>query len=116
MSRSADIAARVAPWAGLITGPLGWALNQQVGSNMIYARCELGGTGSSLLLGLTGVAVALAGGAWSWTVWRRGPPQEREADAPPRFLASLSLMSAGLFALAILFQTLAGLFLEGCWR
>jgi hypothetical protein len=98
------------PWAGIIGAATGWFLTQQVGSNLVQDRCDLGEWWIVGLLGLLGLSLALSGSLLALKVWRRG---EAESEAR-RFLALLSAMLGGLLSIAILFQTVAGFIIPQC--
>ena len=58
------------------------------------------------------------GGALSWRAERSGGAAfkpEREVETE-RFVATLGMLAAGLFALVILMQGSAGLIIDGCVR
>jgi hypothetical protein len=69
--------------------------------------------GAALVLAL----VALAGGVLSWRARRATPPAPREVGGRPHhFLATIGVLAAGLFALAIALQGAAGFVFTGCER
>jgi hypothetical protein len=103
---------RLSPWAAALASAFAWALHQQVLGDLLHFDCRRGGAWTGLAVGVAcllliagGVAVTLA---------------SRQADgwgsATRRFVASVSLMAAGLFVLPVLLQTLAGFVLPGCTR
>lgn len=103
-------AARVRPWAALLLPPLAW-YGFEVGlGSVLKVHCApvgawLGLTWGVVSLALCGVAMALA-----WPCAR--PASDR---TPPRaWLARVALLLAGIFALAIAFQTLAVLIVPPC--
>ncbi|HWH18468.1 MAG TPA: hypothetical protein VNT77_09080 [Allosphingosinicella sp.] len=100
----------LAPWAGLIGGALGWALSHQVGSILAQDRCQESGPLTVLLICLLGLVITAGGAFFSWRLWRR----REDLPGTRSFLSLLSMFSAGLFALAILFQALAGLIIPSC--
>lgn len=104
-------------WAGLIGGPLAWALHHQGGSNFNYADCRAWGGGAVALTGALAL-LAVSAAAWvSWSAWRKAGGAAGVSHEPPgRFVAGLSLMTAALFALTILIQTAAGLLVPACMR
>jgi hypothetical protein len=59
--------------------------------------------------------VALAGGLLSWRAWQR-PDSASRPPRTERFIATVSLAMAILFALIILLQGTAGLVFNGCER
>lgn len=104
-------------WAGLFGGAVGWALHHQVGSTSNFARCPIADGRLDLVVGLASLMIVLLSGWLSWTAWRRGGGEtlaSHEADG--RFLPAVSIMAAGLFALTIVTQMVAGLIVPACWR
>jgi hypothetical protein len=104
-----------APWAGLFLGALAWAAHHQAGSNTVYWDCQLGGALLTGGLGLVCGLVAAGGGLVSW-LSREAPPSSHGRPESRAFAAMVSVMGAGVFLLAIGFQTLAGFVIPGCQR
>ena len=103
-------AAMAAPWAGLVTSPVVWYAHQQGLGDVVYFRCGLANTATTLVASLAAVVLLALAGAWSAsTLKARGPEL-------PRFAALASLLAVCLFGLAILFQTLAGVIIPACAR
>ena len=103
---------RLAPWAAAIAGALAWATHQQLLGDLLHFDCRRGGAWTGLGVGmacilLIGVGVAATLGSRSADGW---------GGATRRFVASVSLMAAGLFLLAVLLGIVAGFFLPGCAR
>jgi hypothetical protein len=96
---------RLATCAGLISGPLLWAMNTQLGEILPYAEC-----GWSLhpmvLVSILAASLSLASGYVSW----RNPWQGHAG----RFWAGVCALLGVVFAL--LLQAGAGLVLTGCER
>ena len=102
---------RLSPWAGVLIPPAAWALHHQLGSDLIFYDCRLGGSALIALLGL-GMAVVTAGaGLLSWVSRDRS-----ERSGVRTFAAMLGALTAGLFLLALAFQTEAALLLPACHR
>ena len=105
----------VIPWAGWIGGFLGWALSDQVGSDLAQADCTKAHPLLMVAIGLIGAAIAIGGGAIAFRHWWR---TDHETDRPfagnHRFLAGVSALAAGIFTLAILFQTLSTIIIPQC--
>jgi hypothetical protein len=104
----------LAPWAGGAVAPAAWYGQQQGLGLVTYFGCAAAGPVVVVLVGLVAAAAATAAGWWSAGEWlgREATP----AVDHRRFVAGISVLMAGLFLLAIAFQTLAGLFLPGCAR
>jgi hypothetical protein len=101
-------------WAGWIAGPVGWAAHQQVSSMVNYWDCTVGRPWLVIGLGLACALMVAAGGALSW----RGLRNFGRADGSGngRFIAMMGLLTAGIFLVAVIAQTMAGLAFTGCER
>lgn len=105
------------PWAGLVAGLLGWALPDQIASNIIQENCRLGGPLLVGGTGLLGAMLALAGGRLSYGVWRATPAAgEAIGSGTRRFIAGVSALAALIFLGAIILQTMAGFIIPACHR
>jgi hypothetical protein len=104
----------LAPWAGVTVAPAAWFVQQQGLGQLTYFACGTAGPWTVVLSGLAALAATLAAGLWSLSAWRDGEAKP-EFDVR-RFVALGSVMAAGLFALAVVFQSLAGLLIPGCAR
>lgn len=104
-------------WAGLVSGPAAWAISTQGNYSLAPWECEQ--RISAVPYTAVGLAVlALAGGVLSWRAWQMEGAafkDKRQANTE-RFVASISMMAAGLFAGVILLQGAAALILDGCTR
>jgi hypothetical protein len=99
------------PSAGLYAGPVAWLVSTQANYSLATLDCEVDIPIVPIVaLGL--IAISLFGCFLSWREpiipWRDGHPH--------RFVAAIGIAMALLFALAILLQGAAGLFLSGCER
>ena len=105
------------PWAGLIAGLLGWALPDQIASNIIQENCRLGGPLLVGGTGLLGALLALAGGWLSYGVWREARA-DGDAIGPGtrKFIAGVSALAALIFLGAIVLQSIAGFIIPACHR
>ena len=97
------------PWSGVIGGFLGWAFTDQFGSNFSFDMCQNADPVLMGLVGLAGLLVALGGGFFSWRVWRNGGETETR-----QFLAMVTALSALLFAISIVFQTVSSFIIPRC--
>lgn len=103
---------RIGPWLGLMIAAITWALHHQLGSQAAFGHCLPGQGEFTALAGLALVAINAAAG---WISFRAGSLTPASGLAQTRrFGASLSLCGAGLFSLAILFQTAAALIVPLC--
>ena len=104
-------------WGGLLAGPLAWAVSTQFNYILVPWQCTRAAPivpAVSLVL----AALSLVGGAFSWRAERSGgatfkPDREVETE---RFVATLGMLAAALFALVILMQGSAGLIIDSCIR
>jgi hypothetical protein len=98
------------PWSGLIAVLLGWALTHQIGSNSSFDRCAATGPLPMALLGAVGIAILLAGALLSHRAWKRA------SETPARrFLGLVGTGMCGLFAAALVFQTLSSFIIPRCF-
>ncbi|MBR0645406.1 hypothetical protein [Plastoroseomonas hellenica] len=101
--------------AGLLAGPMCWAIVTQAGQILPYAECRTQWPWS-LPLALAGAALSAAS---AWLAWRGLALQrggERRRDSAFALIASLGAMLGLLFALAMLLQALGPMVLTGCER
>ena len=99
-------------WFGICCGPIGWALNTELGYALASDACRSRFTGLLLSAALS-VAIALAGLVPAW-------PHVRGAHQPGgelnQFLAKVAAGSSCLFAFIIAAQAAAALVFDGCER
>jgi hypothetical protein len=122
----------------LAAGPAAWSgqliIDYAVASELCFGRGApratppaSGWTPEHLLLlavNLACLALAAAGGIAALAAWRRtrrdGPGEAAgpaaASRARRRFLAVCGVLSASVFAVAILFNTASPLFVSSCWR
>ncbi len=99
-------ASSLAPWSGLIAGPVLWALHHQLGSDAAYWHC----TQDARWIGIGIGAVCIAGAAAAtWISYAStrpiaNPPQPQETR---RFTAWISAAGGALFTFALILQTIA---------
>lgn len=104
---------RIRHWAGWIGGIAGWALSDQAGSELAQFDCVRAHPGVMIAIGLAGLAIVAAGCLAAWPHWRRetrGP----DIGMVHRFIAGTGLLAGAIFALAIVFQTVAALIIPQC--
>ena len=102
---------RVRPWVALLLLPAAW-YGFEVGlASVLKADCQAAGGWFGLAWGLASLAVCGAAMAIAWPLAHRGSGEH----TPPRaWLARVALLLAGIFALAIAFQTLGILIVPAC--
>jgi di/tricarboxylate transporter len=107
-ARLRDAREKVLPWTGMLAAGLGWALTDQLGSNLVFYKCGAAHPLLMIAIGLVGLAATFLGGLVSW--------RQREREQGGRhFVALIGAMMAVLFAVAIFLQTAASLFLPRCF-
>jgi hypothetical protein len=99
------------PWAGLALGTAGFFLAHQIGSDATFQDCLVGSTWVVLLGTIIGLALIAVGALASWRVYA-----DRGEGPPRRTVAVVSVMAAGLFALAVVLPFIAALIIPGCWQ
>jgi hypothetical protein len=111
--------AKQAPLIGLLVGASAWAISTQLGYSLVSRNCDLAG-GVVPLIAAICLAMAVTGGALSLPAWSADERQIVRAgggDARPRrFFAVITVLTALVFALAILLQGVASLIVSGCQR
>lgn len=101
----------LAPWVGLLVAPAAWAVDHQVGSDLVMYDCRLADGTGVLALGVAMAVLSLAAGLVSWI--SRPAAGARQLRA---FVAYLGAMAGALFFMALAYQTLAVLMLPACHR
>jgi hypothetical protein len=103
-------------WAGVLLGPLGWALHLQVSYTLAAFACEdvwrltLHTTFAiSLAIALTGLFVAWG----NWRVSKDAAPEGNRLDRS-RFMAVAGIGLSAFFALVIVAQWIPTWFIEPC--
>jgi hypothetical protein len=104
--------AELLPWAGLMAGFLAWGVHQQTLADVLRFDCGAISPTRAVVSAIVALALCVAGAALSWRVVRTGG----EAGGGHPFVAWLSILGAGIFALAILMQAMASLTVPGCFR
>jgi hypothetical protein len=98
-------------WAALAAGVTAWFVSQQAGSDLTIARCHASGPLTVIVIDLLALALAGVGALYSHRVWNRAAAEE--AGTP--FIALVGMLTAGLLAIAILYQTAAALIIPSCF-
>jgi hypothetical protein len=102
---------RWAARAGLILGPLAWAMNQQFTSEFTYAKCGAADLSVVLTSGILCGSVAISGLLLSW--FARRSTSEKSLTS---FTATLGALAGGMFLLVIIAGTMSGFMLPGCFQ
>jgi hypothetical protein len=112
MSEAAPLSRRerVRPWAALLLPPIAWYIFELGLGSVLKVDCVRVGAGLGLVWGLVSLAVCGIAMAIAWPCARPAGDQ-----TPPRaWLSRVALLLAGIFALAIAFQTLSVLIVPPC--
>lgn len=100
----------LAPWAGMISAFVGVAVQHQGIGDALHFHCGNGMGSADFYAGIAALVLMAIGGAISWPVARRS----QDVTGTRRFVAQLSLMAVALFALMVVWQTLAGMLVPAC--
>lgn len=100
-------------WSGLLIASMVWMINTQAGQILPYLDCQHQARYSAIL-SFVGAAIACFSGTISWRsvdLIRTSEPRRTW-----RFVGSIGVLAAMVFAFALSMQGLAGLVLNGCER
>jgi hypothetical protein len=98
------------PWGGLALGTLGFFVAHQLGSDATFQDCTAGSPWIVLLGTIAGLALIGLGALASWRVF------DAKGEGPARrLIATVSLMAAALFAMAVVLPLIAALVIPRCW-
>ncbi|WP_440977842.1 hypothetical protein ACQHGV_08360 [Sphingomonas pseudosanguinis] len=97
---------RTRAWAALVLPPIIWFAFEQGLSAVLHGDCTRSGLGIGW--GVTSLALCLG------ALWFGWPYRTRQSPLSDVWLARSAMLVAGFFALAILFQTLAILWIPPC--
>jgi hypothetical protein len=102
---------RFMPWAGLALGTLGAGLAHQIGADSTFQDCHFSSPLIVTLGAILGLALVILGAFGSWRVYGTdGEPWVR------RFIAIVSVMSCGIYAMAIVLPFIASMVIPRCWE
>ena len=105
---------RLSAWAGWIGGLLGWVLSDQCGTSLAQADCTRADPPVMVAIGVAGAIIVIAGGLVSLSVWRNAGDLDRPGEGTRRFIAATGVLAAGVFLLAIVFQTMSSFVIPQC--
>jgi hypothetical protein len=103
---------RVVPWVALFLPPFAWVTYEYGAASGLRASCTIVGTWLGPVWGGVSLLECLLAAILAWPLARQA------TQTPPvrRWLARVATFAAGIFALAIGFQTLATLIIPACTR
>ena len=109
--KTEQIRDRFMPWAGLALGTLGAGLAHQIGADATFQDCRFSSPWIVIAGAVVGLTLVALGALGSWQVYST-------AGAGParRFIAMVSLMACGIFALAIVLPFIASMVIPRCWE
>lgn len=109
-------------WAGVLLGPIGWAINLQTNYTLSVFACD--GAWPLVLHAVTIASLAIAGaGIWlGWRSWQAlggagydaGEAEPNDRLAPSRFMAASGCVLSAFFAIAIVAQWIPMFFQDPC--
>jgi len=111
MAVTGPLRGRFAPWAGSVAAALGVLLQHQGIGDALHFDCGFGAAAANLVAGGVALAIMAVGG---WVSWASVRGEADEEASPRRFVAHLSLMAVALFAVMVVWQTMAGLIVPAC--
>jgi hypothetical protein len=94
----------------MIAAFVGAAVQHQGIGDALHFHCGNGMGSANLYAGIAALVMMAIGGLISWRVLRTAA----EEPGTRRFVAQLSLMAVALFALMVVWQTLAGMLVPSC--
>ncbi|MEA3054505.1 MAG: hypothetical protein QOG72_3408 [Sphingomonadales bacterium] len=98
-------------WSALALGAFAWFAAQQLGSDLSFSDCDSNG---ALETGLVGLVALLVTGAGAWLSHRAWTLRNPEAEGRD-FIAFVGMLTAGLLAIAIVYQTVAAFIIPSCF-
>lgn len=109
--RTERIRDRFMPWAGLALGTLGAGLAHQIGADATFQDCRFSSPWIVILAAAVGLSLVALGAVGSWLVY------SAEDQGPVRrFIAIVSVMACGIYAMAIVLPFIASLVIPRCWE
>ena len=100
---------RFAPWAGLVGAFVGALVQHQGIGDALHYRCGPGMNDADVVAGAVALLIMALGALMSWRALRN-----EDGTGTRRFIAQVSLMAVALFALLVVWATLAGIIVPSC--
>jgi len=105
-------------WFAMLAGPVAWMIGLNADYSLVRVACAKGTMLPLHLVTLLTLLLAASGGVVAWRDWRRAggdwPGEAATILERSRFMSVVGLMASALFALTILAQWAAKLFLDPC--
>jgi hypothetical protein len=105
-------------WAGVLAGPVAWAIDLVLSYSIVQWTCGGGPTIVLYLITLLSLVIIGAGAFGSWRALRIAPagvPQDgRQPDERGRFMALLGLWMCSLFAIVVIAGEIPRRVLDAC--
>jgi hypothetical protein len=105
-------------WLALLAPPLAWALGLVAKYALVPFVCGSGDTIWTHVVSIVTLAVATGAGVLAWGLYqdagREWPGESAQPVVRSRFMAALGILSAVLFAIAIVAQWITSAFLNPC--
>jgi hypothetical protein len=105
-------------WFAMLAGPVAWMIGLNADYSLVRVACAKGTMLPLHLVTLATLLLAASGGVVAWRDWRRAggewPGEAGTILERSRFMSVVGLMASALFALTILAQWAAKLFLDPC--
>lgn len=101
---------RFAPWAGLVGAFVGALVQHQGIGDALHYRCGPGMNDADVVAGAVALLIMALGALISWRALRH----EADGTGTRRLIAQVSLMAVALFALLVVWATLAGIIVPSC--
>lgn len=109
--RSREIRDALTPWLGLVVGLTAWGFTHQFGSDGTFDDCKSFAPGPIVVVALVAIAAAALAGLASWRIVSDGKQGQAR-----RVIASISVGTAALFVLAMIYPILAALIIPPCFQ
>ena len=109
--KTKSIGDRLMPWGGIFAGTFGAGLAHQLGADSTFQDCTVGRPLVVTIAVIAGLAIVAVGAFASWRVFSAD-----DETFARRLIASVSLMAAALFAIAVVLPFVAAMLIPRCWQ
>src|SRR5581483_4469607 len=101
-------------WAGVLAGPIVWALDETISYSLVQWTCGSRHTFVLHTITLLSLAMITGGAALSWRAWSRASGERTPKTERTRFLALLGLVTSALFIVVVLATAIPRWVLDAC--